>query len=359
MLRARDGFRVVALGDETILAVGDDGACHPGSAEPGSETSERYDPIADEWTVAAALNKPRKDFAMVPTANGGVMVVGGLNGEDQPYSSTKVFDLDAAVWRDGPLLARAYGDPSAVTVEDGRTYVVGPTTLEETTSTSTAEILAEGSDTWGDGGRIDGAWVHSITAMSDGTLVAIATGADLPDMLFIHDSGGAEGWQPLTAPDVTVIERVVPFAGGMLAFGLRYDEATGAVMPISPLRWDPIAGDWIETGAMAFPRAGAATVTLADGRILVAAGVGGFQDISEGELTTTTEVYDPAAQTWSAGPDLLGPRDGGQAVVLDDGSVLIMGGVAVRNEFGDTPFCPGTLTSVERIFPTPWVAPEV
>ncbi len=110
---------------------------------------------------------------------------------------------------------------------------------------------------------------------------------------------------------------------------------------------------------MATPRAGAAIVTLADGRVLVAGGVAGPLETGDGELTATTEVYDPVAQTWSAGPDLLGPRDGGQAVVLDDGSILIMGGVDVGNEFGDTPFCPGTLTSVERIVPTPWVAPEV
>jgi hypothetical protein len=45
-------------------------------------------------------------------------------------------------------------------------------------------------------------------------------------------------------------------------------------------------------------------------------------------------------------------RYGGQAIVLDDGSVLILGGMDSLNEFGDTPFCPGTLTSVERVVAT-------
>ena len=83
MLRARDGFRVQLLGDGTILVAGDDGACHPGPAEAGSETTERYDPVADEWTIAAALNKPRKDFAMVPAQDGGVLIVGGTNAWHQ------------------------------------------------------------------------------------------------------------------------------------------------------------------------------------------------------------------------------------------------------------------------------------
>ena len=96
MLRARDGFRVQQLGDGTVLVAGDDGACHPGPAAAGSETTERYDPIADEWTISASLDKPRQGFAMVPAQDGGVMVIGGINDLAQPFSSTKRLDLESA-----------------------------------------------------------------------------------------------------------------------------------------------------------------------------------------------------------------------------------------------------------------------
>jgi hypothetical protein len=359
MLRARDGFRVLPLGDETVLVVGDDGACHPGPAEPGSETSERYDPIADEWTVAASLNKPRKEFAMVPAQDGGVMVVGGINDLDQPFSSTKRFDLDSATWIDGPLLGLAYAQPSAVTLADGSIYVVGPTSQGETTSTSTMEILPPDGALWVAGWSLPGVAVRQAIALDGAGLLVVGSTFEAPDQVWVTSAEGPGTWEQLPSPGMD-IHRIVEHPGGLLAFGTRYDETTGDSMSVSPLRWDAVAGRWTETtGPMAEPRFAAAIVTLADGRVLVTGGVVGGREPGNGEIVRSSEVYDPVAQTWSAGPDMLQPRYGGQAVVLDDGSVLVMGGQDALNEFGDTPFCPGALTSVERIVPTAWAAPEV
>jgi hypothetical protein len=359
MLRARDGFRVLPLGDETVLVVGDDHGCYPGPAEPGSETSERYDPIADEWTVAASLNKPRTAFAMVPAQDGGVMVIGGINDQDQPFSSTRRFDLDAATWVDGPLTTVAYGQVAATTLEDGRIFVIGPTMQTDTNTTSMVESLAPGADSWDVADPVVGPSIHALTALGDGTLLGTGIGYELPSMLVILDPDADHGWQPFPSPGFDLIERIVPFRGGMLAFGTLYDPMSGDVAAVSPRRWDPIGGAWIDTGPMAAPRSAAAIATLADGRVLVTGGVVGGREPGNGEIVRSSEVYDPVAQTWSAGPDMLHLRYGGQAVVLDDGSVLVMGGQDALNEFGDAPFCPGALTSVERVVPSPWVGPEV
>jgi hypothetical protein len=359
MLRARDGFRVLPLGDETVLVVGDDGGCHPGPAEPGSETSERYDPIADEWTVAASLNKPRKEFAMVPAESGGVMVLGGINDLDQPFSSTKRFDLDSATWVDGPLLGLAYAQPSAVTLADGSIYVIGVTSQDETTSTSTMEFLPAGGAQWVAGWSLPDVAVRQAIALDGTGLLVVGSSFESEDQVWVTSAEGPGTWEQLVSPGLATIERIVADGAGLLAFGTRYDAASGDAMPVSPLRWDPVAGEWIETGPMATPRTGAAIVTLADGRVMAIGGVVGGREPGAGAVVRTSEVFDPVAQTWSAGPEMTQLRYGGQAVVLDDGSVLVMGGQDVLNEFGDTPFCPGTLTTVERIVPTPWAAPEV
>lgn len=355
MLRARDGFRALVLGDDTVLVVGDDEACAPGAASPGSETSERYDAVADEWSIAASLNNPRKDFAMVPASDGGVMVIGGMNAAFAPFSSTKRFDIDAAVWVDGPLLNRAYEDPSAVTVEDGRIHVVGPTIPDETSTTSTIEILAPGRDRWDDGGRIQGVNVRAIVGLDDGRLVALGSTFESPDLLYVHDSGGAEGWQPLAPTGFEFVERIVALpGGGVLAFGSSYDPATGDAMPGSPRRHDPATNRWAETGPMSAPRTDAQITSLAAGRILVAGGVvGPPRDMDKGEIVRTSEIYDPPTNSWFAGPDLLEIRAGGQAITLTDGSVLMLGGLNARNVGFDTPFCPPRLTSVERLTPAP------
>ena len=356
MLRSRDGFRVSVLGDDTILVVGDDEACHPGGASPGSETSERYDAVANEWSIAASLNNPRKDFAMVPAPNGGVMVIGGVNAADQPFSSTKRFDLDMGFWVDGPLLNRAYGDPSAVTVEDGRIYVLGPTIPDETNTTSTVEILAPGRNGWDDGGRLEGVTVRDVVGLNDRRVAALGTIFESPDAVLVHHSGGAEGgWKGLALTGFDLVERIVAIrGGGLLAFGSMHDPATGEASPLPARRHDPATDRWVETGPMSAPRSEALITTLADGRVLVAGGVvGPPRDASQSEIVKSSEIYDPRTDAWIAGPNLLEIRADGQAVTLNDGSVLVMGGLNTRNVAGDTPFCTERLTSVERLTPAP------
>lgn len=354
MLRARDGFRAVTLGDGSLLVVGDDQACMPGPASPGSATAERYDPVADAWSPAAPLNKARKDFAMVPSPDGGAMVVGGVNDGDQPFSSTKRFDLATGRWSDGPLLRVAYGDPSAAMVQDGRIYVAGPTITGETASTSTVEILAPGRSGWDDGGRIPDLSVSGIVRLSDDRLVAVGSTFESPELLYVHDSGGAEGWLPLPLTGFDGIDELVPLpGGGILAFGWAYDPAVGDTRAAAPRRFDPATGAWAPTGPMATPRSDAQRAVLRDGRVVVAGGIAGSRDAGRGTMLRSSEIYDPVSDAWTAGPDLLGPREGGRAMPLRDGSVLILGGVNVTNTGGDTPFCPGTLTAVERLRPAP------
>jgi hypothetical protein len=79
---------------------------------------------------------------------------------------------------------------------------------------------------------------------------------------------------------------------------------------------------------------------LPDGRVLFAGG--GYE---EPVLLTTTVLYDPADGSWTPAAPLARARMGGKAVLLRDGTVLVIGGVGD----GDRP-----LASVERYGPRPW-----
>ena len=63
---------------------------------------------------------------------------------------------------------------------------------------------------------------------------------------------------------------------------------------------------------------------LQDGRVLVAGGV------ALGEMLASAEVYDPAAGTWTATGSMSEPRAEHTAVLLDDGRVLVAGGGTAR-----------------------------
>ena len=93
--------------------------------------------------------------------------------------------------------------------------------------------------------------------------------------------------------------------------------------------------------AVAAPSAGRTQHTatlLPDGRVFVAGGTTKFDlgDIfaSFGLTLDTTEIYDPATNTWTAGPNLERPRIAHQASLLGNGKVLITSGIEVGDFFG-------------------------
>jgi hypothetical protein len=350
MLRARTGFDSVVLGDGSVLAVGDDVACLPGPAEPGSERAERYDPVTDTWTEAESLNKPRKTFATVRLADGRALVIGGLNPEEVSYSSTKLFDPATGTWTDGPLLDVARDDPAAATLTDGEVVVTSATLFGETDTTSTAEMLEPGADAWANLRPIQGLAIRTLIPLADGRVMGIGDGFETDLAIVLFDPAGDRSWQSIDSPTVVRQPRVVPLEGGdVLAFGYE-DLAIGRSPSSRVERFDASTNTWSEVAPMSTPREGAIIATLADGRLLVAGGATTTDIEPEARALATTEIYDPADDSWIAGPDLLEPRKDGYALLLTDGSVLIHGGDASFNVDGDVPWCPEPMTSTERVY---------
>jgi Kelch motif/Galactose oxidase, central domain len=73
-------------------------------------------------------------------------------------------------------------------------------------------------------------------------------------------------------------------------------------------------------GSMAVPRYGPATASLPDGRILVAGGYNGSDDVA------SAEVFDPASGTFSAVGSMSAAREGAATALLPDGRLLVAGG---------------------------------
>jgi hypothetical protein len=85
----------------------------------------------------------------------------------------------------------------------------------------------------------------------------------------------------------------------------------------------PVAGPggvWIPTGAMVTPREGHSAVRLQDGRVLVVGGISGPSGYAQ--YLTSAEVYDPATGTWSAAGSISLPPVA--ATLLRDGKVLVL-----------------------------------
>lgn len=99
--------------------------------------------------------------------------------------------------------------------------------------------------------------------------------------------------------------------------------------------YDPATGQLTPTGSMRTPRSEAVAAALPDGRVLVVGGAGGVYAAD----AASAEVYDPAATdpktgltgAWSTTGSLHQPRGVFTATALDDGRVLVVGGIFSGN----------------------------
>jgi Kelch motif len=96
--------------------------------------------------------------------------------------------------------------------------------------------------------------------------------------------------------------------------------ASGALATTEIL--DPSSG-FLAGPSMNFARANHVAVALQDGRVLVAGGTD-----ASGNASQTAELYDPGANSWSASGPLMVGRSGATATLLASGQVLIAGGTA-------------------------------
>lgn len=105
--------------------------------------------------------------------------------------------------------------------------------------------------------------------------------------------------------------------------------------------YDPATDSWSLAAPLSIPRAGSTANLLPDGRVLVAGGTKGDGQnrlFSVDDLLTTslrtTEIYDPVSDSWSAGPNMSEPKAGAVSVTLNNGEVMIAGGVTFQTIFG-------------------------
>ena len=91
--------------------------------------------------------------------------------------------------------------------------------------------------------------------------------------------------------------------------------------------YDPNTGEVTAAAPMIQPRALFTATVLDNGKVLV---VGGVDDAtSSKEAIVSTEVYDPSTNTWTLGPNMPVARYGHTATTLDDHTVLITGGAYI------------------------------
>ncbi|MEW6742342.1 MAG: kelch repeat-containing protein [Planctomycetota bacterium] len=174
---------------------------------------------------------------------------------------------------------------------------------------------------------------------SDGR-VLLASGQSLVGLVYDPDR---EEFSPTVFPCVTgPLNTATRLADGriLLAGGIGLDGQPSNRCTV----FDLSTGQCTES-TMGLPRAGHAAALTATGEVLIA---GGFQLFDFTDLltafrgiTNTSELYDPVTNTFRAGPTLLEPKAFHAATPTADGGVLVTGGLTLIPVL-DIPFVSNT-----------------
>jgi hypothetical protein len=259
-----------------------------------SETPTAALPAAGTWSPVPDLVNIRGTTTAVVLKDGRALAAGGGVGQI-PVAAAELFDPAAGVWQSTGSLNQARRGHSAVVLGDGRVLIAGG--IAEGDLLASAEIYDPGTAKWTTVAPMSLPRLgHSLTLLASGNVLAAGgTAADTAS-----GSGGGQTIRP---------------------------DGTAEVYNVATNKWTTTSA------AMSTPRFEHTATLLDDGRVLIAGGQG--PPIS-GATTAlkTTEIYDPAVDSFRKSNDMADARTNHTAVKLPDRSVMVVGGVGGTN--GDT-----------------------
>jgi Kelch motif/Galactose oxidase, central domain len=319
-------------------------ACGNGEGQPTTSSRATVRVVsAGRMTVARAAHQA----TLLP--DGRVLITGGCSGShcDTALSSTETYDPTSGEFRPAAPMALPRASHAAVALSDGRILVVGGWTGRR--ATATAEIYDPANGAWTAADSMTSPRVSCIArVLRDGRVLIVGGGnGGLPDL------ATAEVFEPRShsfAP-------VGPMASNHYLATLLSDGRVlvtggqgpdGAILASAEV-FDPATSTFRRVGDMGTPRVKHGAALLGDGRVLI---IGGSDGRGFAGRFSSTEIYDPATESFSPGPRL---HDGRHklrdaVVTLSSGEVLVAGG-ARRPEVFDP--ASGGFTQVDGMLAGP------
>ncbi len=313
MSTAHSHHTATLLPDGKVLVAGNRGA-----EWNGSNVTELYDPATNAWARGPNLNRARFDQAAILSKASELLLIGGGNDDrnSEMAQSTDIFFLEKRAWVGGPPLKMPYFAPNAVTLPNG-------TILATSDNWYDTSIFSPTAREWSAGPRLSK--LHGggrLLLLQDGRALYVG-GSDIAELFELKE----KRWIP-TGPvnaarsghTATLLKN-----GKVLVTGgfVNEPEREGRSARSAEL-FDPATNSWTRIPDMASARRVHTATLLPNGRVLIAGGNGDNQ--SDNRTSSSTEIYDPATNAWTAGPPLATGRLFHTATLLADGSVLLVGG---------------------------------
>ena len=337
---ARKDHVSVALPDGSALVMG--GNTSESINVPDANSSSRFDPRAEAFTpgpdmaFSAAVDTGFTNVFPLRTgfllAGGGINAGVGLNAPGTVLSQT--FDPATQKFtRAGNMKVLHLGSGNGALLADGRVLLTGgglPGIAE-------TEIYDPTSRTWRTASPMGTERrLHTVTLLRDGR-VLIAGGvvccivegqtasetATAAAELFDPATGNFTPTGSMAVPRALHQATLLPDGRVLVSGGFGDGPTPGVPGPEHAEVYDPATGTFSAAGDLQAGRSLHTAILLTDGRVLA---VGGVASPGDRSAVALTELYDPTTNAWSPGPSLQAAFPGATATLLGNGRVLIFGG---------------------------------
>lgn len=316
-----------------------------GGSNSGSSlaSAELYDPRSGTFNPAGAMATGRMAHTATLLPDGHVLIAGGYASLGNTTASAELFDPSSGTFRTTGALNTARAGHTAILLSTGKVLFVGGYGTSAYPNLAAAEIYepATGSFTPGPAyvGRGGCDFCAPATLLADGRV--LFTG-QYPAQVYdpLTNAFGAAGMATADHSTAVLLRNGrVLLAGG---------ESTGRMS--SAELYDPTNRTFASTGNMAWRRVWHRVIGLPDGKALA---TGGETESCTSNAcwfagsTASAELYDPSAGTFVSAGDMAESREIHTATLLEDGRVLITGGIA----YGGIGLYRGSLASAELYTP--------
>ena len=305
-------------------------------------SGELYNPATGKFTQTGSMSTARADHTATALQNGKVLVASGQVGWDQNnFPVTDILTVSAELYsptsgkfsKTGSMsTARIY--QTATALRNGSVLVAGGFVEVDVNggpiSTASAELCNPTSGKFSKTGSMTIARFSHASALLQNGMVLICGGLNYPRG---NDLASTELYNPTsgkfgktgsmtTARDshtATLLSNgKVLVAGG---FGESGNDLSSAEL------YNPTTGKFSKTGSMSTARIYQTATALQNGKVLVAGGIIGYDMFGKAIPTASAELYNPTTGKFTSTGSMTTARDLHAAALLQNGMVLISGGL--------------------------------
>jgi len=340
---------------------------------------EFFNPANGNWSTSPSTNMgaTREWHTSTLLRDGRVLVTGGQNNAGTALNTTEIFNPTAGTWTAGPVMAAARLEPAATLLLDGRVLIIGGFTAGSATNSvqifnPTTNQLSAATNL--PTGVAPGRARHTAALYPNGRVVVVGGNDNSGPVSLVQEYDPATNqWSGLSGiPTAREDHTMVMLPNGRLGVYSGYDNlgteigdvrlynrftnswSLGPAIPAPPAvalaraesvvmpdgEWLIVDGEnsgtptsqaavvtvmapeWRNTGSLQNARRDPVTVTMPDGRILLA---GGDTNSPAGALSGV-EIYDPATGTWTGAPAMGTVRSGHAGWLSPNGDIFMVGG---------------------------------